>query len=37
MGSDAVFDALDRDQDGRISLEEMGEGLGAVLHLAMAK
>jgi transaldolase len=34
MGTDAVFDALDKDHDGRISPEEMGAGLGAVLQLA---
>lgn len=28
-GSEAVFNALDRDNDGRISLEEMALGLGA--------
>jgi transaldolase len=36
MGTDAVFDALDRDCDGKISPEEMGAGLGAVLQLAKA-
>lgn len=36
LGSDAVFDALDEDQDGKISPAEMGNGLGAVLHLATA-
>ncbi len=36
MGTDAVFDALDRDRDGKISPEEMGAGLGAVLQLAKA-
>lgn len=34
MGTDAVFDALDEDHDGKISLEEMGAGLGAVLKMA---
>jgi transaldolase len=34
MGSDAVFDALDSDHDGRVSPEEMGSGLGAVLQIA---
>lgn len=36
LGSDAVFDALDEDHDGKISPDEMGSGLGAVLHLANA-
>jgi transaldolase len=36
LGTDAVFDALDSNQDGKISPEEMGAGLGAVLHLAKA-
>jgi transaldolase len=34
LGSDAVFDALDEDHDGKISPAEMGAGLGAVLQLA---
>lgn len=34
LGSDAVFDALDEDHDGKISPDEMGSGLGAVIHLA---
>lgn len=36
LGSDAVFDALDVNRDGKITPEEMGAGLGAVLHLAKA-
>jgi transaldolase len=36
MGSDAVFDALDEDDDGKISLAEMSSGLGVILHLAAA-
>ena len=36
MGSDAVFDALDSNHDGKITPEEMGAGLGAVLKLATA-
>ncbi len=36
LGTDAVFDALDSNQDGKISPEEMGAGLGAVLQLAKA-
>ena len=31
-GSEAVFNALDRDNNGRISLEEMAAGLGAPYH-----
>jgi transaldolase len=34
MGSDAVFDALDRDHDGKITPVEMGSGLGAILQMA---
>lgn len=34
MGSDAVFDALDSNKDGKITPEEMGAGLGAVIQLA---
>ncbi len=33
MGSDAVFDALDENHDGRITPEELGSGLGALLQL----
>ncbi len=36
MGTDAVFDALDSNQDGRITPEEIGAGLGAILHLTKA-
>lgn len=36
LGTDAVFDALDINQDGKITPEEMGAGLGAVLQLAKA-
>lgn len=36
MGSDAVFDALDENHDGKITPEELGTGLGALLHLASA-
>jgi transaldolase len=36
MGTDAVFDALDENKDGKITPEEMGAGLGAVLQLAKA-
>ncbi len=35
LGTDAVFDALDADHDGRISLAELRSGLGAIVHLAM--
>jgi transaldolase len=34
IGSDAVFDALDANKDGKITPEEMGAGLGAVLQFA---
>ncbi|MGA7935558.1 MAG: hypothetical protein WCA35_18550, partial [Kovacikia sp.] len=34
MGADALFDAIDRDHDGKITLEEMGSGLGAILQIA---
>jgi transaldolase len=33
-GSDAVFDALDANNDGQITPEEMAAGLGAAFHLA---
>lgn len=36
MGSDAVFDALDENHDGKITPEELGTGLGALLQLAKA-
>jgi len=35
-GTDAVFDALDQNHDGKISPEEMAAGLGAVIKLAVA-
>ena len=35
LGTDAVFDAMDADHDGRISLAELSSGLGALLYLAM--
>ncbi|MDY7012660.1 MAG: transaldolase family protein, partial [Cyanobacteriota bacterium] len=35
-GTDAVFDALDINSDGKISPEEMAAGLGAAFHLAGA-
>ncbi|MBW4690351.1 MAG: transaldolase [Lyngbya sp. HA4199-MV5] len=34
MGTDAVFDALDINHDGKITPAEMGAGLGAAFHLA---
>ena len=34
MGTDAVFDALDRDRDGKITPVEMGSGLGAIFQMA---
>jgi len=33
-GTDAVFDALDKNHDGKITPEEMGAGLGGAFHLA---
>jgi transaldolase len=33
MGTDAVFDAIDRDRDGKVTPEEMGSGLGAILQM----
>ncbi|MBE9182921.1 transaldolase [Oculatella sp. LEGE 06141] len=35
-GSDAVFDALDSNKDGKITPEEMGAGIGAAFHLVEA-
>jgi transaldolase len=35
LGTDAVFDAMDADHDGRISLAELRSGLGALLNLTM--
>jgi transaldolase len=34
LGTDAVFDALDSDHDGKLSLAEIGVGLGAAFQLA---
>jgi len=34
MGTDAVFDALDANRDGKITPEEIGAGLGGIFHLA---
>lgn len=34
LGTDAVFDALDQDHDGKITPAEMGSGLGAILQMA---
>ncbi|CAN1213310.1 Acetate kinase [Tumidithrix helvetica PCC 7403] len=34
MGTDAIFDAIDIDRDGKISPTEMGAGLGAILQMA---
>jgi len=36
LGTDAVFDAMDADHDGRISLAELRSGLGALINLALA-
>jgi len=36
LGTDAVFDAMDLNKDGKLSAEEMGAGLGTMLHLAKA-
>lgn len=36
MGTDAVFDALDINRDGKITPKEMGAGLGGILHLTSA-
>jgi transaldolase len=33
LGSDAVFDALDTDQDGRLAPEDVRGGLGAALSV----
>jgi transaldolase len=34
LGTDAVFDAMDANRDGRITPQEMAAGLGALLQLA---
>merc|ERR1711934_264675 len=36
LGSDAVFDALDLDHDGRLSQEDIRRGFGAALTLTTA-
>ncbi|MCP9849324.1 transaldolase [Cyanobium sp. Morenito 9A2] len=36
LGSDAVFDALDTDHDGRLACEDVRGGLGAALALAQS-
>ncbi|MEO1131512.1 MAG: transaldolase [Cyanobacteria bacterium J06639_1] len=36
-GTDAVFDALDINHDGKIAPEEMAAGLGAAFHLAASQ
>jgi transaldolase len=36
LGTDAVFDAMDLNKDGKLSAEEMSAGLGTTLHLANA-
>lgn len=37
LGTDAVFDALDVNKDGKITPAEMGAGLGAVVELAKSQ
>jgi len=34
LGTDAVFDALDVDHDGKLTPAEIGSGLGAAFQLA---
>jgi transaldolase len=36
LGTDAVFDAMDLNKDGKLTAEEMGAGLGTMLHLTKA-
>ena len=36
LGSDAVFDALDQDHDGRLTQEDVRQGFGATLSLTAA-
>ena len=36
LGSDAVFDALDHDHDGRLLQDDLFSGLGAALSLSQA-
>jgi transaldolase len=35
LGTDRVFDALDNDQDGKITAEEMSIALGAILNIGV--
>jgi transaldolase len=37
LGSDAVFDALDTDNDGRLAPDEVRAGLGAPLALGAGR
>lgn len=36
LGSDAVFDALDRDHDGRLTPDDVRQGFGSALSLTTA-
>jgi transaldolase len=36
LGSDAVFDALDQDHDGRLTPDDVRSGFGATLALTAA-
>ncbi len=34
IGTDAAFDAIDQDRDGKVTPEKMGSGLCAILQMA---